>query len=363
MPRLARAELFDPSEIACVHVMARTNRRCFLLGTDHLTGKNYDHRKQWIEDRLKLLAANFGIDLLCFSLMSNHCHQVLRSRPDVVATWDDTEVARRWLTICPPRKVKKYVDGKMHLLPVEPTEFDLNSIRHDPIRLEKIRSRLSDISWWMRLLCQVIAMRANSEEGPELGKFWQSRFKAVRLLDEETILACAAYVDLNPIRAAIAETLEGSDYTSVQRRIESLKASSIDSANETQHDATLPDAFLAPVKIDELHDPIGPNASVSGSRCSDKGFTWISTVEYIELLDWIARSRVAGKRGCTPQSAPAVFERLDINAAEWLIVVNDFGRLFSNVAGKPQNIKNARSRVTHRKFLLRRRASALSLSA
>ena len=41
-------------------------------------------------------------------------------------------------------------------------------------------------------------MRANFEDG-EPGKFWQSRFKAVRLLDEEALPACAAYVDLNPI--------------------------------------------------------------------------------------------------------------------------------------------------------------------
>ena len=73
----------------------------------------------------------------------------------------------------------------------------------------------------MRVLCQYIAVRANREDH-ELGKFWQSRFRAVRLLDEAALLACAAYVDLNPIRAAMAETLEQSDYTSVQRRIQSF---------------------------------------------------------------------------------------------------------------------------------------------
>jgi hypothetical protein len=51
----------------------------------------------------------------------------------------------------------------------------------------------------MRLLSQNIAQRANKEDG-ELGKFWQARYRAVRLLDETAILACAAYVDLNPIR-------------------------------------------------------------------------------------------------------------------------------------------------------------------
>ena len=46
MARLARVEVFAADEIAVVHVMTRTVRRCFLLGDDVLTGKNYDHRKQ-----------------------------------------------------------------------------------------------------------------------------------------------------------------------------------------------------------------------------------------------------------------------------------------------------------------------------
>ena len=88
MARLFRAEIFDPSEIVAVHTIAKTGRGCYLLGDDQLTGKNFDHRKQWFEDKLKQLAANFGIDLLAFACLSNHFHLVLRSRPDVVATWN-----------------------------------------------------------------------------------------------------------------------------------------------------------------------------------------------------------------------------------------------------------------------------------
>ena len=54
MARLARAEVFDPSEIAIVHVMNRVVRRCFLFGDDPISGKNFDHRKVWIEDQLRL---------------------------------------------------------------------------------------------------------------------------------------------------------------------------------------------------------------------------------------------------------------------------------------------------------------------
>jgi hypothetical protein len=117
--------------------------------------------------------------------MSNHIHLVLRSRPDAVQTWADTEVARRWWTLCPKRKVQREVDGQKLWFPAEPNEDDLNSIRNDTVKLADIRRRLSDISWWMRLLCQYIAMRANSEEVEGLGRFWYSRFKAVRILGEE----------------------------------------------------------------------------------------------------------------------------------------------------------------------------------
>jgi hypothetical protein len=83
-------------------------------------------------------AAQFGIDILAFSLMENHIHQVLRSRPDIVQTWDDSEVARRWLMICPKRK-----DDKGNAL--EPTLAELDKIRSNPAEIAKLRTRLSEI--------------------------------------------------------------------------------------------------------------------------------------------------------------------------------------------------------------------------
>ena len=175
MAKMPRGEIFSPDEIACVHVMNRAVRRCFLMGDDPVTGKNYDHRKIWMQRRLELQAACFGIDLLGEAILSNHFHLVLRSRPDVVATWKDKEIARRWLMLCP---LRKHSDGS----PRKPTRPEIRSITGDRERLQEIRSRLSDISWWMRLLCQHMGQRANRETG-ESGKFWESRFRSVRLLD------------------------------------------------------------------------------------------------------------------------------------------------------------------------------------
>ena len=336
MARMARADVFSPDEIAIVHVMNRVVRQCFLLGTDEQTGRNFDHRRVWMEDLFEHFATYFGLDLLCYAILSNHFHTVLRSRPDVVATWDDTEVARRWLLICP---VRKYDDGR----PKEPSEPELNTIRNDPQRLAEIRTRLSDISWWMRLLCQRIATRANLED-EQSGKFWESRFRAVRLLDEESLLACSAYVDLNVIRAAMAETLEESDFSSVQRRIQALKGE------------VTADQFLAPLKINEQVDSLSPLPSETGRRCSELGFLTLELEDYLELLDWTARQVVPGKRGCTPIDTPPILERLSLRGSAWCELVRNFGRLFYNVAGRPQTVDTCRSRVSQRRFRLTRQA-------
>jgi hypothetical protein len=372
---MARAEVFAPDEVAVVHVMNRVVRRCYLLGDDPVSGKNYDHRKVMIENQLQRLAGAFGIDLLGFAIMSNHFHLILRSRPDVVSTWDDTEVARRWLLICPLRKNSA---GD----PEEPNEFELNSIRNDPRKLIILRLRLSDLGWWMRVWCQYIAVRANREDH-ELGKFWQSRFRAVRLLDEAALLACAAYVDLNPIRAAMAETLEKCDYTSVHRRIPSFLSTNDNSTsatiqpkkeysvnpagakipaaigNEAAPEGVSPiavqsrvtaDRFLSPIALIPADDQqLGPQASSNRFRCSDKGFLPLSQRDYLELLDWTARQVAPGKRGTTPPLTSPLFQRLSgklPTATAWVELVQDFGKLFATVAGHPQTIRATRSRIS-----------------
>lgn len=344
MARAKRSDVISPDESCIVHVISRVVRRCFLLGDDPLTGKNYDHRKEWIEEYLEHHAKYFGIDLLCFSVLSNHFHLLLKTQPEIVATWTSREVAQRWLMLCPKRK-------KRGGSPAEPKETEINSIVNDAVKLAQIRSRLSDISWWMRLMCQKIAVRANAED--ELpGRFFQGRFRSVRILDEAGLLACAAYVDLNPIRAAMAQTLEESDHTSAHRRIESLR--SPDKPPEQRGDR-----FLSPLTIDELRDALGPRPSTSGYRCSDNGFLNMSASDYLQLLDWTARQPVAGKPGATPTDTPAILDRLGLEPDVWCELVRDFGTLFSLVAGRPAAIDQARTYGRQARFHTRPRTREL----
>ena len=402
MARLARAELFDPSEIAVIHVIGRVVQDAYLLGVDPQTGKSFEHRKEWIESAMGRASANFGIDLIAYSLMSTHIHLVLRSRPDQVKKWDDTEVARRWLMLCPIRKNK---DGS----PKEPRESELNTIRNNASKVKEIRERLSDISWFMRWLCQRIGQRAN-RESKKSGNFWQSRYRAIRLLDEASILACAAYVDLNPIRAALAETLEESLFTSARLRTLALQqqlleeseqegnaiadgvgsddvsaaeealspvagarlagpAANSGEAESRPTEIALCDSFLVPVQIIDGQDDVSPMDSqqetneqtpVSGQRstanrnrsrrCSNKGFTTLSTADYLQLLDWTARQIVRGKRGSTPEDAPPIFQRLDISIEAWCELVYHFRDYFCHVAGKPQVVDAYRSRQKGERF-------------
>ena len=64
----------------------------------------------------------------------------------------------------------------------------------------------------------------------------------------------------------------------------------------------------------------------------------MAEAEYLEILDWLARDRIAGKRGYTPQSAPPVLERLGIEPTLWSAMVKEFGRAFMNVAGTAKSV-------------------------
>jgi hypothetical protein len=370
--RRVRADIYRPDEIATVHTVATIVRKYYLLGEDLLTDINHSHRCDWIIKQIKEQAKYFAIDVLAHAVMSNHFHSVLRSRPDTVQEWDDTEVARRWMLLCPKRRDKDR--GAM-----EPSEKELDAIRTKPDKLQEIRLRLSDISWWMRILCQRVARWANIELN-ETGRFFNGRFKAVRLLDDEAVVACMSYVDLNPIRAGVCQTLEESKHTSVAQRIAALKLegpslpppeagdgtstsqpllkqgqgssdkeTSSESNREEGEEESKPDEYLAPIEIVDVKGGEGSKPSKTKKRCSDKGATSICSMSYIQLLDATARIIKEGKTGFTPEEIPPVLERLNVNPDLWIAYATQFGRMFSLAAGSVQSMAQARTLLTHQR--------------
>lgn len=136
MPPCPRYEILDPDEVGIYHCVSRCVRRAFLCGVDVVTGRCFDHRKEWIESGTALLASQFAIDVLDSCVMSNHIHHVLRNRPDIAERWSDEEVVRRWWNISPKRKEP---DGT----PSEMTDAELQMRLSDKEQVQEYRRRLS----------------------------------------------------------------------------------------------------------------------------------------------------------------------------------------------------------------------------
>lgn len=211
----ARSSLVSLSDTPWYHVVSRCVRRAFLCGEDRLTGQNFEHRRGWIVDRVKQLAGVFAIDVAAYAVMSNHYHLVLRVDAERARAWSREEVLRRWTQLFDgPKLVQTRLSDPADTL-------DAASLQRVDEWAETYRRRLMDISWFMRVLNETVARQANAED-KVTGRFWEGRFKSQALLDEQAILTAMAYVDLNPIRAKMAETPEDSGHTSVAERMADL---------------------------------------------------------------------------------------------------------------------------------------------
>jgi hypothetical protein len=148
---------------------------------------------------------------MCYAVMHNHYHVVLFIDKLTADHWWALEVVERWLLLFSGALYSQRF-SKGELL-TAPEQAKLNT------SIALWRERLMDISWFMRIINEAIARMANREDDCN-GHFWESRFSRQALLDEKALTVCFAYVDLNPIRAGIANSLIDSDHTSVKRRCE-----------------------------------------------------------------------------------------------------------------------------------------------
>lgn len=315
----ARKHLVCLAETPFYHVTSRCVRRAFLCGKDKYSGRSYEHRRRWIENRVRLLASLFSIELCAYAVMSNHYHLVVKLNPDEAGTWSDAEVLERWATLFRgPLLVQQFIAGK----PMTPAEEDtLGAIA------TVYRGRLASLSWFMKCLNEPIARKANAEDNCR-GHFWEARFHSQPLCSEQALIAAMAYVDLNPIRAGLAETPEHSSYTSIRARIEGDRHNS--ALGKTI--ARLTDCGELSQRNVELRPlkQFGDRDSKAPARYGRDDRLPVDWHEYLKLVDATGRIVAHGKRTNIDPALEPILERLGLSTTQWISASTAFRQNFRN---------------------------------
>ena len=295
------------------HCVARCVRRAFLCGEDHHSGQNFEHRRGWIRNRIMDLANIFAIDVAAYAVMSNHYHVVVHVDRDRALLWSDEEILQRWrLLFTGPVLLNRFLSDERK----DMSEAELQAVSEMVVQY---RERLHDLSWFMRCLNEFIAREANAEDGVK-GRFWEGRFKSQVLLDEQALLTAMAYVDLNPIRAGIAETPENSEFTSISERISTNKQS--DSTDVKNSDTPKTEAPLMPFDATARSEWAIPFAYQ----------------DYLELVDWSGRAVHPTKRGAIPPNIPPILQRLGFDGEAFIRYGHRLLKEFGSAVGKPASL-------------------------
>lgn len=302
-----------------------------MCGDDRYSGKNFDYRREWIASRFKQLSGIFLIEICAYAVMSNHYHLVLRVNSGGAAALSDGEVVDRWRELFKGHLlVDRWKSGELM------TEAELVVVKE---LIESWRERLTDISWFMRCLNEGIARRANEEDGCK-GRFWEGRFKSQALLDDAALLSCMAYVDLNPIRAGLAETPEESDFTSISERIRQWRN---EGSHCEAHGVSASDNKEAIIQGAgegaESLTPVVMTSFVGSHRDEHAAGIPFSFTDYMALMDWTGRAIRDDKRGAIPAHLAPILVRLGIEERQWLPAVKHFGSRFCWAAGCVESLR------------------------
>jgi hypothetical protein len=288
------------------HCISRCVRRAFLCGTDRLTGRSFDHRKGWVVEKLAALSSIFAIRLCAYAVLSNHFHLVVRINSERARAWSPAEVVERYGRLFPG--VARLWE---RLTPARQAE-----------QIACWRARLADLSWFMRCLNESIARRANQEDQCR-GSFWEGRFRSQALLDEAGLLMCMSYVDLNPMRAGIAQSLEESDFTSIQQRLAEYARAIAASM------ATVPGSTAEGPVLPQLVGLFEVGAAQGGDALP------VDFDSYVELLMATGATLYSREPASPGLSVPVArtLERLGIRSERWLEAVRSYPKRFFAMIG------------------------------
>jgi len=329
----ARYQQVSLQDTPYYHCISRCVRRAYLCGDDPISGRNFDHRKQWLVTRIKQLASLFSVDVCAYAVMSNHYHLVLHVNKAQAEAWSDDEILQRWRELFPRNGVLIET-----LLKNKTSRAAQKMLKQ---HIELWRDRLVDISWFMRCLNETIARQANREDECS-GRFWEGRFKSQALLDEKALVTCMAYVDLNPVRANVSESLETSDFTSIQDRLIQY-AKNVKNRSYRQHRLLTRRASKHLVGRQSIHQAqLMPMENVGSQSAASLP---ISQQSYFDLLDFTCKAlhleRSEQKKFLeTVADKHALLDSLGIRADAWLSSVTEFHKYYGIAAGTESALLN-----------------------
>lgn len=343
-----RSALVSLSDTPWYHVVNRCVRRAFLCGHDAHTGKTFEHRRGWIETRIRELASVFAIDVAAYAVMSNHYHVVLRVDAERARSWSTDEVLRRWTQLFTgPQLVQRYQQPALQALMGDAERAKVQEMA------DTYRARLFDLSWYMRVLNESIARQANAEDGVK-GCFWEGRFKSQALLDEQALLSAMAYVDLNPVRAGMAESLEDSAHTSMAARLAELRGHAFEvvgapSPASTPAPAVPAKPHMVARRVPPANSPqLLPEQALAALAAAplmpfDPTARFALAIpfgleEYLDLVDTVGRVVHPQKRGAIASHAPALLQRLGMDTEAFIACADTFFSTFAHAVGTPDSL-------------------------
>jgi len=302
---IARRNIVDNETPGFYHCTNRCVRRTFLCGVDELTKRDYSHRKDWLENRLLELSQIFAVEIFAYAIMDNHYHIVLHLDPQAPQSWSKEQVAERWL--------QAYSCGLLKPELAQQRELKKQAIVADKAKIKLYRERLGSLSWFMNRLNEPLAKQSNQEDCCT-GRFWEGRYSSQALLDEAAVFSCMCYVDLNPVRAKIAETLAGSNHTAIKRRLEGLASLE---KNQTY--------------LDEEITALNPSNQSQQLPMTLKN--------YIELVEWTGKHFLYPNKAALPANIAASLSPLNLQQTHWLKHIEDFEQHYCHAVGSAEQLE------------------------
>ena len=201
MPRTKRT-LISQDE-GSYHIISRINREHVMFD---------DHEKEYLFKLMTVFASGFFVNIHAFCIMGTHFHILATGLDQDAKEASKEELFRRY----------RLMYGKKVKPPTGSCKtYGFFQIDEDG-GVERLRNRLGSISRFVQELKQTFSVWYNKRHNSK-GYLWHDRFKGIILDIGEAQLVCAAYIDLNPLRASLVKRPEDYRWSSLGFRVRKPK--------------------------------------------------------------------------------------------------------------------------------------------